>query len=171
MAAMAAGRDDSTPLLSIGMVRAGGSAIMRFVIDDLHDLMQLVGRQAEQESNEGLRLNIIFGVPGPVDKPPHQGVVPGRFYSKRDLLIVGAAVPDDLSPRDTTHYIRDTFEAALAVADERMRQKKVELDSSAVRAFAKRIGQMLPERPLDGTERFGEELLEAPSEGPVRAYS
>jgi hypothetical protein len=160
---------EGTPLLSIGIVQGGGNAL-RFVVQDLGDLMRLVSREAPRFTNQGLRVNVIFGVPGPLARPEFEGVEPGRFYSKRGLLVVGASVPDTLRPTETTDYIRSTLAAAMTAAEERMRRKRVEIDMTAVRELAVRIGDLLPDQPLDGPERYREERQATTLDGPVRAY-
>ena len=51
-----------------------------------------------------------------------------------------------------------------------MRRKCVEIDTTAVRALAVRIAELLPEQPLDGHERYREEPTATSIQDPVRAY-
>ena len=74
--------------------------------------MRTVARERQRFANEGLTINVVFHIPGPMFQPDYAGVHATRLDRKNEHLLVVAAVPADLSSDQTSSYIADVLRAA-----------------------------------------------------------
>ena len=118
---------DSGPpnLLAIGISRGGPSPTNELVNEALMGYMRLVIKERAAFQNEGLRLNIVFHVPGPIFQPDYQGVHVTRFDRKSDRVLVVAAVPPDLKFDEVSGYFVDVLRQARDEATHFLANRKV----------------------------------------------
>jgi hypothetical protein len=121
---MSAGSDNPA-LLSIGVASGGMSPENHLVFDALGALGRTVVRERERFSDEGLRVNIVFHIPGPIFQPDYEGVHATRFDRKNNHFLVVAAVPADLTPEELPTYIAETLQATAREAREFVAKRKL----------------------------------------------
>jgi hypothetical protein len=80
--------------LSIGIKVGGLSAANRPTRERLAAFQRAVIRERAAFGNDGLRLNLVFNIPGPMFQPDFDGVAVSRYDHKNQHLLVHAAVPD-----------------------------------------------------------------------------
>jgi hypothetical protein len=112
-------------LLSIGIVRGGPSPANEFVNEALMGYMRMVIREAATFPNEGLRINIVFHVPGPIIQPDYEGVHATKLARKSDSVLVVAAVPSTLKFEEVSRYFADVLREARRTAIEYAAKRKV----------------------------------------------
>ena len=86
-------------------------------------------------SNEGLRINIVFQVPGPISQPHFEGVFPARYARKTNHLLMNAAVPASLAPDQVREYFVQALKETKAAAMDYLKKRKVNVDTANVMAF------------------------------------
>lgn len=122
-------------LLSLGIIGGGRTPSNEYVTEALMVLMRTVRARRTQHPNEGLRINIVFQIPGPFSKPDFEGVFPARYARKTNHLLVNAAVPESLQADQVRAFfvkvLRDTKEAAA----EYLRKRRIDVDTTNVMAF------------------------------------
>jgi len=87
--------------------------------------MRMVIKERGAFPNEGLRLNIVFHVPGPIFQPDYQGVHATRLNRKGDSVLVVAAVPPDLKFDEVSGYFVDVLRQARDEATRFLAKRKV----------------------------------------------
>lgn len=92
-------------LLSFGIVVGGVSPSSLAVDEALSSVARNVAALRTRFPNEGLKINIVFHVPGPLSQPDYSGVHVRRVNAKTQHMLVHAAVPDSLSSDDITQYV------------------------------------------------------------------
>jgi hypothetical protein len=114
-------------LLSNGINSGGMSPRNHLIHDALGDFQMLVVRERARFTNEGLRVNIVFDVPGPMFQPDYEGVLATRLDRKNDHLLVLAAVPPDLASEQVSRYVTGVLRSAVDAAREYLLKRKVPL--------------------------------------------
>jgi hypothetical protein len=105
-------------LLSIGIGTGGMSPANYLVEEALAGFMRLVIHERAAYPNEGLRINIVFHLPGPMFQPDYEGVHATRLDRKNQQLLIVAAVPSNVRFDEVSNYCADVLrEARLAAAD------------------------------------------------------
>jgi hypothetical protein len=92
-------------LFSIGINSGGMSAANRPIHEALGDFMRTVVRERTAFANNGLRVNLVFNVPGPMFQPDFVGVHTSDFDRKNSHLLVLAAVPPELASDEVPNYL------------------------------------------------------------------
>ena len=119
-------------LLSIGIVRGGPSPANEFVNEVLMGYMRMVIREAATFPNEGLRINIVFHVSGPIFQPDYEGVHATKLARKSDSVLVVAAVPSTLKFDEVSRYFADVLREARGKAIEYAAKRKVAASADRV---------------------------------------
>ena len=109
MAESGAGRPD---LLAIGVSRGGPSPANELVNEALMGYLRMVMREQAVFPNEGLRINIVFHVPGPIFQPDYEGVHATKLDRKNERVLVVAAVPSTLQFDEVSGYFADVLRQA-----------------------------------------------------------
>ena len=112
-------------LLAIGVSRGGPSPANDLVNEALMGYMRMVIKERGAFPNEGLRLNIVFHVPGPIFQPDYHGVHATRLDRKGDRVLVVAAVPPDLKFDEVSGYFVDVLRQARDEATHFLANRKV----------------------------------------------
>src|SRR5579864_5905413 len=100
---------EDVKLLSFGFAVGGRSASNELVIESLTAIGRRVAELRDHHPNSGLKINIVFQVPGPISKPDYEGVHVRKFDRKRELLLVHAAVPVSLGFDDASEFVADVL--------------------------------------------------------------
>jgi hypothetical protein len=87
----------------------------------------MVVREREGFPNEGLRVNIVFHVTGPMFQPDYDGVHATRLDRKNGHLLVVAAVPPELTYDQVSAYAAGVLRAATREAREYVAKRKLPL--------------------------------------------
>jgi hypothetical protein len=114
-------------LLAIGIGRGGPSPASELVYEALMGYMRMVIKERATFPNEGLRLNIVFHVPGPIFQPDYEGVHATKFDRKGDRVLVVAAVPADLKFDEVPRYFVDVLRQARDEATRYLAKRKVKI--------------------------------------------
>ena len=114
-------------LLAIGIGRGGPSPANELVYEALMGYMRMVIKERAAFPNEGLRLNIVFHVPGPIFQPDYEGVYATKFDRKGDSVLVVAAVPADLKFDEVPRYFVDVLRQARDEATRYLAKRKVKI--------------------------------------------
>jgi hypothetical protein len=112
-------------LLAIGVVRGGPSPANDLVNEALMGYMRLVIRERASFPNQGLRINIVFHVPGPIFQPDYVGVHATKLDRKTASVLIVAAVPDTLKFDEVSGYFRSILREARHKAIEYAAKRKV----------------------------------------------
>jgi hypothetical protein len=91
--------------------------------------------QSRRYSNDGLRINIVFQLPGPISRPDFQGVYPARYAPKTNHLLVNAAVPESLQLDQVRGYFVQALRETRAAAEDYLQKRKINVDTSHVMAL------------------------------------
>src|SRR5207249_4854284 len=105
--------------------RGGPSPANELVNEALMAYMRMVIKERTAFPNEGLRLNIVFHVPGPIFRPDYQGVHATKFDRKRDRVLVVAAVPPGLKFDEVSRYFVDVLRQARDEATRYLAKRKL----------------------------------------------
>ena len=92
-------------LFSVGINSGGLSPQNREIHETLALFQQEVIRERKQFLNDGLRVNLVFDIPGPIFQPDCEGLVAARFDRKARHLLITAAVPADLTASGVNRYL------------------------------------------------------------------
>jgi hypothetical protein len=135
---------------------------MRFVIQDIHDLV--ASPPGEGYSDDSAGIGLVFEVPAQTS----EGVHFRRFDRKNRAIDIGVAVPANLAARDTSIYLRTVLEKAIDIAEAYLGRKKLALRLDEVRAAIARAVASLPAAPLSEIERYREVKPPSAPGRPVR---
>jgi hypothetical protein len=122
-------------LLSLGIIGGGMTPQNELIIEALQALMRAVRDRRGQYPNGGLRINIVFHVPGRFTKPDFQGVFPARYARKTSHMLVNAAVPESLQLDGLRKYFTDALSETKIAAAEYLRKRRIQVDTTNVMAF------------------------------------
>ena len=122
MAESGAGRPD---LLAIGVSRGGPSPANELVNEALMGYLRMVMREQAVFPNEGLRINIVFHVPGPIFQPDYKGVHATKLDRKNSRVLVVAAVPSNLKFDEVSGYFANVLREARQNAIDYARKRKI----------------------------------------------
>jgi hypothetical protein len=114
-------------LLAIGISQGGSSPANELVYEALMGYMRMVIKERAAFPNEGMRLNIVFHVPGPIFQPDYQGVHATKFDRKSARLLVVAAVPPDLKFDEVSRYFADVLRQSRDQATGYLAKRKVKI--------------------------------------------
>jgi len=99
-------------LLAIGVSTGGPSPANELVDEALMGYLRMVMRERGVFPNEGLRINIVFHVPGPIFQPDYEGVHATKLDRKNERVLVVAAVPSTLQFDEVSGYFADVLRQA-----------------------------------------------------------
>jgi len=71
--------------------------------------MRLVIKKRPMFPNDGLRINIVFHVPGPIVQPDYTGIHATKLDKKTATVLIVAAVPDTLKFDMVSRYVADVL--------------------------------------------------------------
>jgi hypothetical protein len=114
-------------LLSIGLNLGGTSTQNAPVFEALGVFARMVISERERFGRTGLRMNIVFAIPGPMFQPDFEGVHANRLDRKNDHLLVVAAVPPELIPENVPAYAAAVLQAATGEARAYLAKRRVPL--------------------------------------------
>lgn len=97
--------------------------------------MRGVRDRREGYPNEGLRINIVFHLPGRFFQPDFEGVFPARYARKTNHLLVNAAVPATLTVDQVRAFFTQTLLQTKAAAVEYLRKRKITTETTSVMAL------------------------------------
>lgn len=126
-------------LLAIGVSRGGPSAANDLVNEALMGYMRKVIQERKAFPNEGLRLNIVFHVPGPIYQPDYEGVHATKLDRKNDRVLVVAAVPADLRFDQVPGYFANVLRQARDEAMRYLAKRKVSVPADRVNGLIDRL--------------------------------
>ncbi len=133
-------KDSGPPaLFSIGLNVGGLNPANRDVYEALAAFQRRVVRERETFVNEGLRVNLVFDIPGQFFRPDFEGVVATRFERKRAHLLVLAAVPDKPRPADTGAYISGVLDTVRREAHAYAARRRLRVDLTNLDALLTRL--------------------------------
>ena len=110
-------------LLSLGLVVGGRTPSNELIREAFMALMRGVRERSEHYVNQGLRINLVFKVPGPLSRPDFAGVFPARYARKTSHLLVNAAVPESLQADQVRTFFVQALRDTKQVAAEYLRQR------------------------------------------------
>jgi hypothetical protein len=119
-------------LLALGITTGGPSPANELIDEALMSYMRVVIKERARFPNEGLRINIVFHVPGPLFQPDYEGVHATRIDRKNGRVLVVAAVPADLRFEEASAYFAHVLREARQKAIERAGKRKVAASSENV---------------------------------------
>ena len=123
-------------LLAIGISTGGMSPANQLVEEALAGFMRMVIKERAAFPNEGMRINVVFHVPGPISQPDYEGVHATKLDRKNNRVLIVAAVPDTLKFDEVSGYFADVLREA--------RQKAIEYaDKRKVAASADRVSGLI----------------------------
>jgi hypothetical protein len=111
----------------------------REVHEFLGKVARLVIRERQSFPNEGLRLNVVFNVPGHFFQPDFSGVLATRMDRRRAYVLVMVAVPDDLSEPSFVAFAQSTLQTAATRATEYATHRRTTFDSSQLIALVEKV--------------------------------
>ncbi len=80
--------------------------------------MRTVIRERMAFPNDGLRINIVFHIPGPIFQPDYEGVHATKLDRKNNRVLIVAAVPATLKFDEVSRYFADVLREARQTAIE-----------------------------------------------------
>jgi len=119
-------------LLSVGISSGGTSPANQLIHEALGGFIRMVIRERGVYPNEGLRINIVFHLPGPVFQPDYEGVHATRLDRKNQHLLVVAAVPSTLRVDEVSKYFWDVLRHAREEAARYLAKRKVTIPIDSV---------------------------------------
>jgi hypothetical protein len=122
-------------LLSLGLVVGGNTPSNELVREAFMALMRGIRERRGGYPNEGLRINIVFKVPGPFSSPDFEGVFPARYARKTSHLLVNAAVPASVTFDQVPGFFVQALLQTKAATLEYLRARKIGVDTTAVMAL------------------------------------
>ena len=136
------GSEGAAPdLLSIGINVGGMTPANHLIHEALGGFMRMVIRERAAYPNEGLRINIVFHLPGPISQPDYEGVHATRLDRRTQHLLVVGAVPPDLRFDEVSKYFADVLRKALDEAIGYLRKRKVAISTDVVSALVDHLLQ------------------------------
>ena len=87
--------------------------------------MRMVIKESAVFPNEGVRLNIVFHVPGPIFQPDYEGIDATKFDKKNQRVLVTAAVPADFKFDQVSRYFANVLREARDVVTRYLAKRKV----------------------------------------------
>jgi len=87
--------------------------------------MRTVIRERRAFPNDGLRINIVFHIPGPIFKPDYEGVHATKLDRKNNRVLVVAASPETLKFEEVARYFAHVLREARRTAIEYAAKRKV----------------------------------------------
>ena len=112
-------------LLAIGIATGGISPANHLIDEALSGYMRMVVKERAVFPNEGVRLNIVFHVPGPISQPDYEGVHATKFDKKNNRVLVVAAVPAELRFDEVSKYFTDVLRQARELMKAYLAKRKV----------------------------------------------
>jgi len=119
-------------LLAVGITRGGPSLANELVNEALMGYMRMVIRELSAFPNEGLRINIVFHVPGPIFQPDYEGVHATKLDRKNDRVLVVAAVPSTLRFDEVSGYFADVLRQSRDEAARYLAKRKLTIPTERV---------------------------------------
>jgi hypothetical protein len=122
-------------LLSLGVIVGGLTPKNELLDEAFGALIRWVRDHRDRYPNEGLRINIVFQLPGPISRPDFVGVYPARYARKTNHLLVNAAVPDTLQLDEVREFFVQALRETRGAANDYLQKRKINVDASHVMAF------------------------------------
>lgn len=119
-------------LLAIGVVTGGPSPANELVKEALMGYLRMVMRERTAFPNEGLRINLVFHVPGPIFQPDYEGVHATKLDRKNERVLVVAAAPSTLQFDEVSSYFANVLREARQNAIEYARKRKLAASADKV---------------------------------------
>ncbi len=119
-------------LLAIGVGTGGPSPANQLVNEALMSYLRMVMRERAAFPNEGLRINIVFHVPGPLFQPDYEGVHATKLDRKNERVLVLAAVPSNLQFDEVAIYFANVLREARQKAIDYAGKRKIAVSADRV---------------------------------------
>jgi hypothetical protein len=116
---------ETPALLSVGINSGGMTSANREVHEALASFQRRVIQTRDLFANEGLKVNIVFDLPGNLFRPDYEGVRVARFDSRHTHLLVIAAVPENLTVEGVPDYVNYVLEAVRTEARAEAAKRRV----------------------------------------------
>ena len=129
---MAESGADVPELLAVGIKIGGPSPAKELVNEALMGYGRLVISERAAFPNEGLRINIVFHVPGPIFQPDYEGVHATKLDRKNERVLVVAAVPSTLQFDEVSGYFAKVLREARQKAIDYARKRNLGASSDRV---------------------------------------
>jgi hypothetical protein len=129
---MAESKEKMPDLLAIGVSRGGSSTANDLVNEALMGYVRLVIRERAAFPNDGLRINVVFHVPGPLFQPDYEGIHATKLDRKNDRVLIVAAVPATLKFDEVSSYFADVLREARHKAIDYAAKRKVAASADRV---------------------------------------
>jgi hypothetical protein len=107
----------------------------QLIEEALAGLMRMVMRERRLFPNEGLKMNIVLHIPGPISQPDYEGVHATRLDRRNQHLLVVAAVPSTLRPDEVSSYFAGLLVEARREAISYIGKRKVPIATEKVSAL------------------------------------
>lgn len=112
------------PLLSIGLGIGGLSNENRQLYEEFKRIQRLVELERRGFTNVGLRMNLVFHIPGPLVAPDYTGIHATRFRRTTDEALVVSAVPPGLKAQNAAAYAAGSLREAALMAQTLAMERK-----------------------------------------------
>jgi hypothetical protein len=122
-------------LLSLGIIGGGMTPRTELVVESLLAVMRAVHNRLAKYPDDGLRINIVLHIPGPISKPDFEGVFPARYARKTSHMLVNAAVPESLQVDEVREFFVQVLSGTKVAAAEYLRRRKIRVDTTNVMAM------------------------------------
>jgi hypothetical protein len=99
----------------------------------------MVMRERTAFPNEGLRINIVFHVPGPIFQPDYEGVHATKLDRKNERVLVVAAVPSTLQFDEVSSYFANALREARQNAIDYAGKRKLMASADRVSGLIDRL--------------------------------
>jgi len=129
---VAEGQAKTPDLLAIGISTGGQSPTNQLVDEALASYMRMVMRERGLFPNQGLRINIVLHVPGPISLPDYEGIHATKLDKKNDRVLVVAAVPGTLKFDEVSRYFAGVLREARKKAIDYAAKRKVPASADGV---------------------------------------
>jgi len=126
-------------LLALGVFAGGPSPANELVHEALMGYMRMVIRERAAFPNEGLRINIVFHVPGPIFQPDYEGVHATKLDRKNDRVLVVAAVPSSLKFDGVSDYFADVLRESRQKAIDYAAKRNLPVSADRVSGLIKHL--------------------------------
>ncbi len=130
-------------LLSLGLVTGGITPSNELVKEAFMAVMRGVRDKRDNYGNQGLRINVVYKIPGPLARPDFQGVYLARYARKTHHLLINAAVPESLTFDHVPEFFSQSLKEIKLAVNEYLKKRKISVDTTDVISF---IDDLIGER-------------------------
>jgi hypothetical protein len=130
----------ATPsVFSFGIIIGGTAPALEPAIDELRGFLRGAHELFDGHAGGGLRMNVVFHIPGHLVQPDYVGVHVSRYDRKRQLMLAVSAVPNDLQAEDVSAFVAYVLRSARLRASEYLGIRHISVDTADLDAAIDRI--------------------------------